>query len=70
MEDATPKASIMTDQHSTQRSRHDEFLAELEAGIFDPVHKRLIKAYQGNDPTTSMESELKAILLEILQRED
>jgi len=42
----------------------------LEAGISDPVHKRLIKAYQGNDPTTSMESELKAILLEILQRED
>jgi hypothetical protein len=70
MEDAIPKASIMTEQHSPQRSKHDEFLDELEAGISDPVYKRLIKAYQGNNPTTSMESELKAILLEILQRED
>lgn len=70
MEDSTPKASIATDQHPPQRSRHGEFLAELEAGISDLVHKRLIKAYQGNDPTTSMESELKVILLEILQRED
>jgi len=70
MEDSTPKAEIMNDQRSTQASRHDEFLTELEASISDPVHKRLIKAYQGNDPTTSMESELKTILLEILQRED
>jgi hypothetical protein len=68
--DATPKISIMTDQHSAQASRQDDFLAELETTISDRVHNRLIKAYRGKDPTTSMESELKAILLEILQRED
>jgi hypothetical protein len=60
----------MTDLHSTQTSKHDEFLAELEASISDPVHKRLIQAYKGDDPTNSMESELKAILLEILQPEN
>jgi len=70
MGDATSKPGITTTQQSARTSRHDEFLAELEANIADPVHKRLIHAYRGNDPTASMESELKAILLEVLQRED
>ena len=44
----------------------DELLAELS----DPIHKRLIQAYQGDDPVQSMESELGRILMEILHRED
>jgi hypothetical protein len=44
----------------------DELLAELSA----PVHKRLIEAYQGDDPVQSMESELGKILIEVLRCED
>lgn len=43
---------------------------ELLKGLKNPIHKRLIQAYQGEDPLKSMESELGKILLEILNRED
>jgi hypothetical protein len=53
----------------------EEYLSKLLLELSDPVHKRLIQAYQGNNPLQSnplqsMESELGKILLEILYRED
>jgi len=60
----------MMDEVSSRESRSDEFLQELQRELSDPLHKRLIQAYQGDDPVQSMESELASILLEILHRED
>jgi hypothetical protein len=53
-----------------QRSSREEYLDELLAELSDPVHKRLIQAYRGNDPVQSMESELGKVLMEVLNRED
>ena len=50
--------------------RHEEFLKELLAEISDPLHRRLVQAYQGDDPVKSMEEELSNILLEVLNREN
>ena len=57
-------------QVASDRSRGDEFLGEMERRVSDPLHKRLIQAYHGEDPAQSMEFELATILLEILHRED
>lgn len=40
------------------------------AQISNPAHKRVIKAYQGDNPVQAMEVELGAILLEVLKSED
>lgn len=55
---------------SSQNSRQEEFLNELREEISDPLHKRLIQSYHGDNPVGSMESELVKILLEVLHRED
>ena len=60
----------MMDEVSSIKSRSEEFLDELQRELSDPVHKRLIHAYQGDEPVQSMESELAKILLEVLRRED
>lgn len=57
-------------KESAQDSRRKKFLEELEEQLSDPIHRRLIKACQADNPVQSMESELGKILLEILHRED
>jgi hypothetical protein len=47
-----------------------KYLTELMDRLSNPVHKRLIQAYEGSDPKESMESELGEILLEVLHHED
>lgn len=47
-----------------------KLLEELQGTLENPLHKRLIQAYDGKDPLKSMESELQTILLEVLQHED
>lgn len=51
-------------------SRFKEYQAELLEKVSDPVHKRLIEAYQLKKPVKSMEDKLGEILLEVLQNED
>ena len=46
-----------------------EFLEELQSMLSDDLHKRLIRAYQGDEPLNSMETELAQILMEVLQHE-
>lgn len=58
------------EEASSQNSRREEFLDELQKKISNPLHRRLIQAYQGDDPVQSMESELVKILLKVLCRED
>jgi len=60
----------MMEEVSSQNSRREEFLDELQRELSDPLHRRLIQAYRGDDPVQSMESELAKILLEVLRRED
>jgi hypothetical protein len=60
----------MEDKDSLESRRRNEFLAELLQGVTDPIHRRLIEAYQGDDPVQSMESELCKILMEVLRHED
>jgi hypothetical protein len=60
----------MNNRAVSQHSSHEEYLDELLAELSEPVHKRLIQAYQGDNPVQSMESELRKILVEILKHED
>ena len=50
--------------------RTQEFLKELEDHLENPLHKRLIQAYQGDEPVQAMESELAGMLREVLGCED
>ncbi len=54
----------------SQNSQLQMFLEELRQEISNPLHKRLLQAYQGQAPVQSMETELTKILLEVLHRED
>ena len=60
----------MNNETTSQHSSREEYLDELLEELSDPVHKRLIQAYLGNNPVQSMESELGNILMEVLHRED
>lgn len=60
----------MDNKASSQHSSRQEYLDELLTELSDPVHKRLIQAYRGDDPVQSMESELGKILMEVLRREN
>ena len=60
----------MMDEVSSEKSRREKFLGELQRELSDSLHRRLIQAYRGDDPVQSMESELAKILLEVLRRED
>lgn len=60
----------MVEKASSTKARRVEFLEELKAEISNPLHRRVVKAYQGDNPVQAMELELGAILLEVLKRED
>jgi len=60
----------MDNKAISQHSSLEEYINELLAELPDPVYKRLIQAYRGNDPVQSMESELGKILMEVLNREN
>ena len=55
---------------SSNLYKYEKFLEEILKKTHDPIHKRLIQAYKGDDPVNSMESELKGILMEVLRHED
>ena len=45
----------------------DLFFQRLEALTENPVHRRLLKAAQGDEPLASVERELRKIMEEILR---
>ena len=51
------------------KAQREEYLTQLLEVLSDPIHKRIIKAYAGDNPVESMESELTKILTEVLNRE-
>jgi hypothetical protein len=59
----------MKDRTISSQSPSQEYLNELLDKLSNPIHKRMISAYEGNDPVQTMESELRKILTEVLRRE-
>ena len=51
-------------------SAGQEYVQQFLEQLSDPIHKRLIEAYEGDDPVASMESELGRVLREVLENED
>ncbi|MDP2720020.1 MAG: hypothetical protein Q8P44_09415 [Dehalococcoidia bacterium] len=51
-------------------SRLEQYLRELAELTKDPIHKQLIAAYTGDNPTKSMEIELGRILNMVVKHED
>jgi hypothetical protein len=45
--------------------RVEEFLRAVESKTNNEVHRRILRACRGTDPTTSMEAELKRVIEEI-----
>lgn len=60
----------MSQSTNSQNSQIQVFLEELKQEISNPLHRRLLEAYTGQNPVQSMEIELRKILLEALQSED
>ena len=50
-------------------SRRQEFMAELVAQVTDPLHRRLLEAYTGDEPLKAMERTLREILTEMVSHE-
>lgn len=53
-----------------EMSRRDRYVKELGEQTEDPILKRLIAAYRGDNPKESMEAELGEILNEVMSHED
>lgn len=51
-------------------SNIEKHLKELIERTEDPIHKRLIAAYKGDDPKERIEKEFGHILSEVINRED
>jgi len=60
----------MSKQNSEELSKRQELIYEFLSELSDPIHKRVIQSYGGNEPVESMEAELWKIMLEILSDED
>lgn len=60
----------MSSEETKAVSPKMEFLSGLREQTSDPVHQRLISAYEGPDPVAAMEGELASILLEVVRNED
>lgn len=54
----------------TEPSRLELYLEELKALVTDPIHKRLLAAYTGDNPKESVELELDRLLIDVLKSED
>jgi hypothetical protein len=60
----------MGSNDANRRNNLDQYLNGFLNSVSDPVHKRILQAYQKGDPVGSMEAELARILREVLQGED
>lgn len=60
----------MNNKQLSQNFQREKFIKELIEELSNPIHRRLIQAYKGDNPVESMESELGKILMEVLHRED
>jgi hypothetical protein len=65
------KGINIPDQSQDSSSHREKYLKQLQGELADPLHIRIVAAYQKKgDPVASMEAELGTILTEILAHED
>jgi len=60
----------MAGEKTRGEKMRDEILAEFLEWLVDPVHKRIIEAYVGDEPVVSMEQELSKLLEAVAKHED
>lgn len=60
----------MNKQQSVQKTTEEGCVKDLIKELSDPIHKKLLQAYQGSEPVQSMEAELRNIITEVFRRED
>ena len=58
------------EKKNNEQTQQNKFLNELLGQVSNPIHKRLIYAYKGENPVTLMESELRKILLEVMENDN
>jgi len=63
MSNTTPQQTTL---NTSTPGATEVFLATVDSKTTDPVHKRLLRAARGNNPLSSLESELRAIVTEII----
>jgi hypothetical protein len=51
-------------------AKQNEIINEIIELLTDPIHRRIVKAYAGEEPKSSMELELSEVILEIWKDED
>jgi hypothetical protein len=57
----------MTAEESTPEGAGREYIERFLDELTDPIHRRLVEAYTGDDPVASMEAELGEVLKEALE---
>ena len=60
----------MTEESNKDYSKRQEILDDFLKTLSDPVHKKIVGAYNDNNPVESMEKELTRILKEIVKGEN
>lgn len=60
----------MAEEEKPKDSKIEKYLSEVLEKISTQKHKRIIRAYKGDNPVQSMETELGEIVTEIMNRED
>lgn len=60
----------MTQDESEPVDSRQEAVDSFLDTLSDPVHRRIVGAYRGNNPVEEMEKELLGILEEIVKDED
>ena len=64
-----PRETPNTVQAKPTTSARERFLKDVEAKTLDPIHRRLLTACRQSDAVTAIETELRAVVDEII-RED
>jgi hypothetical protein len=52
-------------ENKANNARQKEIISDILSQLSDPLHKRIVNAYGGEDPVDSMELELGKVLLDI-----
>ena len=61
-----PKEQSSPITENPKQTALEQFLQAVEGKTDDPIHKRLLKASRGENPTESLEKELGKIISEII----
>ena len=68
--DFNTQVSNMPDKTTIEKASESEYIDDVLQKLSNETHKKIIKAYRGEDPVSSMESKLGKIIMAIVNRED